>query len=242
FRSTPLQLYGEDLPSIESHPYLGFPFTRLGVDWSKLCEERCEKAKRVIKMFSTVGMNITGWAPRSSAHVYTAFIRPVMEFGIELKYPTPTLLAQYQKVQNIALRAIFNCPPNTSIDAMHRVLGIQKFDKRAQELNLLSSARFHNSVDASVLGNHVWRRRLQMHRPAPRDSLPRDTMMGRNPLPAEFRDRYISHDTNPLRRSVPPPRAPASIAPREERLERRQGQLAALAEDNADGGVAGAIQ
>ncbi|KAJ3309248.1 hypothetical protein HDU93_005597, partial [Gonapodya sp. JEL0774] len=242
FRSTPLQLYGVDLPSTESHPYLGFPFTRLGINWAKLCEERCEKAKRVIKMFATVGMNVTGWAPRSSAHVYTAFIRPVMEFGIELKYPSRALLAEYQKVQNTALRTIFNVPPNTSIDAMHRVLGIQKFDKRAQELNLLSAGRFHNSADGTVIGNHVWRRRMELHRAAPRSTLPRNTMYGDNPLPTELQDRFIEHRTTPLRRSVPPPRAPSPIATRSERVEWREPQLMALAEDSPEGGVAGAIQ
>jgi Reverse transcriptase (RNA-dependent DNA polymerase) len=49
-RNVPLQIYGVDLPSTEKAPYLGYPFTRLGVDFAALCKERCEKAKGVIAM------------------------------------------------------------------------------------------------------------------------------------------------------------------------------------------------
>ena len=139
-RETPLQLYGQDLPSTETAPYLGFPFTSQGINFAKLCKDRCNKAKGVIATLKCIGFNLTGWAPASAVQVYTAFVRPVMEYGVELKLPTPTLAVQYQRTQNLALQTICSAPANTSIAAMHRLLGIPLFTQRAQELNFLSAA------------------------------------------------------------------------------------------------------
>src|SRR3954467_3635426 len=147
-RTCPLQLYGIDLPSTLASPYLGFPFTPRGINWKALAMERCAKARKVVAGMRNLGMNVTGWAPAAAAQVYITFVRPVMEYGIELRSPSPALLRTYQRTQNFALRTILSASPNTSIQAMHRVLAIPMFKIRAQELNFLSASRFHNSTDA----------------------------------------------------------------------------------------------
>ncbi len=104
---------------------------------------------------------MTGWAPAAAAQVYMSFMRPVMEYVVELKIPTSTLAHIYQQTQNLALRTILSAPPNTSVAAMYRLLGIPLFVERAQELNFLSAVRFHNNNDASVYGVDIWRRALE---------------------------------------------------------------------------------
>jgi len=126
-----------------------------------------------------------------------------MEYGIELKLPTPTLAVQYQRTQNLALRTICSAPANTSIAAMHRLLGIPLFTQRAQELNFLSAARFHNSDHATVYGVDIWRRALQPQRSQPhKDSLPRKTM-ALNPLCVEFVPKFMNHNEVPLTKDGP---------------------------------------
>ena len=236
-RSTPLRLYGQDLPSTERAPYLGFPFTALGIDFGALCQQRCDKAKGVIAMMRSIGLNATGWAPAAAARIYTVFIRPVMEYGVALRHPTWKQLAQYQQTQNLALRTIFSAPPNTSIAAMHRLLGIPLFAQRCKELNFLSACRFHNSEDASVVGVDIWRHAVQPERSAPpAASLPRATL-AQNPLCLEFREQLLDHLANPLRRVSPRQReVPLS------RQERRNCQIDALQQLEQDrDGIAASV-
>ena len=201
-RITPLRLYGVDLPSTEKAAYLGFPFTPLGINFSALCQERCEKARGVIAGLRSIGLNMTGWAPAASARIYKAFIRPVMEYGVELQIPTPSLLSVYQRTQDLALRTIFSAPNNTSIHAMHKLLGIQLFKDRCMELNFLSAHRFHNHNDASICGLDIWRRALEPRSEPARGSLPRHTMAN-NTLVEEYRNSFTNHATTPLTREDP---------------------------------------
>lgn len=237
-RETPLQLYAEDLPSTDSAPYLGFPFTPTGVDFAKLCEQRCNKAKAVIASLRGIGFNATGWAPASAAHVYTAFVRPVMEYGVELKLPTPTLMLTYQRTQSMALRTMLSAPSHTSVAALHRLAGIPMFAERTRELNFLSAARFHNNDDATVYGVDIWRRALEPARSRPhKDSLPRATMT-LNPLCIEFRPQLMDHTVVPLVRVNtkvrPPPLTPT------ERKARRIRGLVAL--DSGHDGIGASVK
>ena len=122
-RAFPLTMYEQHLRNVISHPYLGFPFTIDGIDHAKLCEERCAKASAVIATLQSVGMNATGWSPAAAAQVYITFVRPVLEYGWDISPPSPAALAAAQKVQNRAMRTLFSAPANTSIAAMHRLLG-----------------------------------------------------------------------------------------------------------------------
>lgn len=220
-RRVPLQLYGEDLPATTTAPYLGFPFSPSGINFALLCQERCEKAKGVVAALAGLGYNATGWAPAAAARVYLTFVRPIMEYGVALRLPTPALCSMYQRTQNLALRRLFSAPPNTSIAAMHRVLGIPMFEHRCRELNLLSAARFHNSTDASIIGVDLWRRAVtNTTRPHPRDSLPLHTLT-RNPLVIETRPRLLDHSTQPLVHQNPTRLPPPLTA-----AERRQRRIA----------------
>jgi hypothetical protein len=221
-RETPLRLYGQDLPSVEKATYLGFPFTPSGINFALLCEQRCKAARGVVSTMQSIGLNITGWAPAAAARIYIAFIRPTMEYGVELKLPTPTLTTMYQRTQNMALRTICSATGNTSVAAMHRLLGIQMFKERAAELNFLSAARFHNNDDASVIGVDIWRRALQPQRAAPQaDSLPRHTMHW-NPLAEEFRPQLMDHTAVPLTRVSPEVR-PCPLTATERKARRIRG-------------------
>ena len=163
---------------------MGYPFTHNGIDFHTLCRERTDKAKGVAAALRPLSMNMSGWAPAASALVYKTFVRPVMEYGVELKIPDPKQMARYQKAQNLALRFILQAPAHTSTNAMHRILGIQPFHARAQDLNFKFANRLHNHDDASVRALHVWRWALQpVYRANPSISLPVLAMA--NPLVQE---------------------------------------------------------
>ena len=193
-RYTPLRLYGTDLPAVQQATYLGYPFRHRGIDFAALCRDRTTKAKAVAAALRPLGMNMSGWAPAASALVYKTFVRPVMEYGVELKIPDRKQMELYQKAQNLALRYILQAPSHTSANAMHRILGIQPFLARAQDLNFKFANRLHNHDDASVKALHIWRRALQpVYKAQTRTSLPLLAMA--NPLVQEYKKYFptVSH-------------------------------------------------
>src|SRR3954467_15290149 len=150
-----------------------------------------------------MGFNATGWAPEATASIYLTFVRPVLEYGLDLQLPTKNLLDKYQKIQNLAIRTFLSAPPHTSIPALHRMTGIQQFADRAAELNFLGTWRFHNSTDASIPGVHVWRRAVAPNRSQHPHTIPRNALR-LNPLAVEFRPSFLDHSANPLTYHSPP--------------------------------------
>ena len=227
-RTVPLQLYGVDLPSAEKATYLGYPFTQLGVDFAALCRERCGKAKAVIATLQPMGMNATGWAPAAAAQVYKTFVRPVMEYGIELQEPTPRLLKIYQQTQNLALRSILSATQKTSTAALHRLLQIPLMKDRCKEINFLGACRFHNSTYGTVRGVVTWRRAIEPQRHKPPGSIPHMVLTS-NAWCIEFNQQLMNHAEHPLTH-INPKIQPPPIS----KAGRKQRQTAALKQLDAN--------
>ncbi|KAJ3321227.1 hypothetical protein HDU93_003417, partial [Gonapodya sp. JEL0774] len=218
-RQARLALYDIDLETVDVFTYLGYPFTVRGIDWVTLCAKRCEKSISTARSLQARGMNVTGWAPAAAARIYKAFVRPVWEYGLDLKLPSRDLMAKYQKAQNVALRLICSAPPNTSIVALHRITGIPLVESRCREIDFLGTCRFHNSTHADVIGIRVYRnalnpniprKPLQWTGPPLPVSLPR-FKVNRNPWTTANRASLMDHVTTPLTRvnpSVAPPPLP----------------------------------
>ena len=243
-RNTPLRIYGTDLPSTVTAPYLGFPFTNNGINFEALCEQRCAKARGVIASMRSMGMNVTGWAPAAARQVYLAFIRPAMEYGVALQQPTPKLLEKYHRTQALALRTILSAPPNTSIAALHRLLCIPTFAARAEELNFLFAARMHNSNDGTVPGVCAWRRALDPAggKRAPKGALPRATM-AHNPTVRSLRRSFVDHAAVPLTWGEPSGPKPEYKSPPRSREQRKEKQVEDLQKLEAEGnGIAPSVR
>jgi hypothetical protein len=236
-REVSLQLYNTDLPSEEQAKYLGIPFTKKGIAWSKLAQERATKARGVIAMLAPVGMNALGWAPAASCIIYKTFIRPVLEYGLALSAPSAANLKIYRKVQTLALRTICTAPKTTSIAALHRLLQVEPMEHRARELNLNWGARMHNSQDATVLAARVWRGGLQGERGRNAHSLPKHTTRT-NTLWLVPQAKLINHSTAKMTREndAKPPLALTYNA----RIVLRKQAICGL--EAGTEGVAGAVQ
>lgn len=156
-----LFLYDVELP-VESHSkYLGVTFDKNGIDWPTHFQSRINKAKKIILMLQNFGMNITGIAPAASINLYRAFIRPVFEYGAALRILPQKLLEALQKTQNMALRTILSGNRSTSINAMHKLLLMEKFARRNEILNMSFIGRLHNSTDGSILAVKYYRNKIQ---------------------------------------------------------------------------------
>jgi hypothetical protein len=83
-----LKMYNLALPVIsdnETTTYLGIPFGIKGINFDKLASERTNKARQITAIMASCGFNGAGWPVSSSAKVYKAFLRSVLEYGIGLK-------------------------------------------------------------------------------------------------------------------------------------------------------------
>jgi len=172
-REVPLRMYGTDLPSAEQVTYLGIPFTQNGIAWKTLCKERTEKALGVIRALAPMGFNARGWAPAASARVYKTFIRPVMEYGLALTCNlTNETLRRYERTQATALRTLCSAPPNTSWNALRRLLHMEPMAHRMEVLNIQWAARLHSSADKGNLAVHMYHNCIRTIAPPSRSSLP----------------------------------------------------------------------
>lgn len=154
-----LRIYGLPIPESKQISYLGMPFTVDRIDFLANINSRCTKARSVATTFSKFGMNISGFSQAASALIYKTFIRPIMEYGLQLTVlkGNSKELAIAQKTQNFAFRQIFSGQRNTSINAMHKLLLIEPVQLRNQVLNLKFAARLHNSYDVKTPAVTIWR-------------------------------------------------------------------------------------
>jgi hypothetical protein len=88
------------------------------------------------------GMNIFKWRLNSCISVYKSFIRPSLEYGLALQIIPKDILIDLQKIQVLALRRIFCCPPTVSQDLLHVIPAVEPMSFRNMRLN----ARYINSV------------------------------------------------------------------------------------------------
>jgi hypothetical protein len=191
-----LKIYGESLKKSNTEKYLGIPISQNGVEFGRLAKERTDKAKGVIRVMGNLGMNINGFSPEASSRLYKSFIRPVMEYGLQLKTLSKDEINLYQKTQNMALRQILSVPRNTSIEAMHKLLLIETMEVRNRILNLQFVGKLHNSTDKYVPAVRIWRSQLQ---DLPKKSLTEQSR--KNPLWTEGKWRNLLF--TPLGANVP---------------------------------------
>jgi hypothetical protein len=209
-----LKIYGEDLPLVESFPYLGVPFTFSGIDFAQNFDKRTTKAKGVVTMLARVGFNGTGWPTNSSIWVYKAFIRSVMEYGLCLDLLPVYQLKKLEQVQALAFRTLFSACRNTSINAMHKLLQVEPIATRNIDLNLRFMARLHNSTDASIPAVRLWWNILEQQPQSP------SLVAAARKNPWRVGANLLNHLTNRPRRERCTPQVPLDDVTR--KVKRRQ--------------------
>ena len=129
-----LSMYDIPLSQVPSGEYLGLFIKYSGVDWNKSIENRVNKATNAIQYLGKLGMNAGGWSLPQSVLVYKTFIRPILEYGLQLGPVTGTVMKKLQCVQNAALRRMLSAGPNTSVEALHKVCRVMPLWCRSRML------------------------------------------------------------------------------------------------------------
>jgi hypothetical protein len=161
-----LYLYNEELATSKQATYLGVIFDVNGINWDSHVAKRINKAKQITLLMQSLGMNIMGIAPAASVNLYKTFIRPILEYGTALRILPRKVGEKLQKSQNQALRSILSGNRTTSINAMHKLLQIPKFEVRNAIINMSFIGALHNSTDRAIPAVVMYRAKIQDVTPA----------------------------------------------------------------------------
>ncbi len=84
---------------------------------------------------------------QASVRLYKAFIRPTLEYGLQLEMINEKWIDRLERVQCTALRTIFSAPLNTSIDVLHRLTCLESMRLRNTILQFqLSKDSIHHRI------------------------------------------------------------------------------------------------
>ena len=145
--SNTFHIHNGQIASADTVTYLGIPFSSKGIDLEKNINLRTKTSAQLIATMGSLGMHGTGFATQASVRLYKAFIRPTLEYGLQLEMLDEKLINRLERVQCTALRTIFSAPVNTSIDALHRLTCLESMRLRNTILQYQFFQRLNSSEE-----------------------------------------------------------------------------------------------
>jgi hypothetical protein len=156
-----LKLGPDTLPIVETTKYLGIIMGSSGPDWKTMAEKFSLKAKNAVMALMKVGFNRATWCPSAKLDVYKLFIRPLMEYGMQVNLYSQADLGLFEKTQQLALRIAYGVPWNTSKTAMKRLSCLESIKTRNHLLNLRFLWKLNSEENPSLPAFWTFQESLQ---------------------------------------------------------------------------------
>jgi hypothetical protein len=102
------KLHGQRLRRSTSFVYLGMTFDVNGINETGHVTRLCSKTVDVVNMLRGVGYNGYGFAIKVKRRLYETFIRPRLEYGLQLVQARGAILRMLERTQHGALWAMFS--------------------------------------------------------------------------------------------------------------------------------------
>jgi hypothetical protein len=167
-----LNLDNTPLSQVESTKYLGIFMASSGPDWTQMASVLALKAKNVTMALIRIGFNKKTWAPSAKIDVYKLFIRPLLEYGMQINLYDSRSTQLFEKTQQLALRIAYGVPWNTSKTALKRLSCLESVKSRNHLLNakflwklktqaddtLPAFKTFRDSLDNNKSLTYEWRK------------------------------------------------------------------------------------
>jgi len=143
---------GEKLQRVKQHKQLGIIFTER-MTFEAHIQENCKKAMNRLTALQRLGNKI----PRKSRLlIYTAFVRPVLEFGFQLYDNSPKeQLEKLEKVQRKALLFVTGAYKKTSHRELLQEVGLPLLEKRRQSQKIQFIYKANNNLLPEYLKNAI---------------------------------------------------------------------------------------
>lgn len=138
----PLQLYDQDLPTVDEFVYLGVPFDRTGISTSAIIQHRKPGTILSMSQLSAIGANRSGFSLLLSARLYATFVRPKIEYGLAIAKLLQKDYNALEKVQDTCLRMIMGAHKTASTMVLKHVCNLPSMRFRADTLKLRYCIRY----------------------------------------------------------------------------------------------------
>jgi len=133
---------GSVLPQVEEAVYLGIPLTETGFNSKSFAKSCARKMESSIMQLVKGGYSSKYWSSGIKFGVYKQFIRPIAEYGLQLKIMDTSVLDVLEAAQLKASRILLQLPWNCSIQAIRRLFCMESMQCRNKILN----AKFYRSM------------------------------------------------------------------------------------------------
>lgn len=151
------QIKNQALKSCTTITYLGIPFTNKGIELKQNILNRTKHVQSLTGLIGSLGMHGTGFSTQAALRIYKTFIRPTLEYGLQLKIVDKETINILEKAQVDALRTIFSASMNTSIGALHKLSCMESMELRNQILNMNFMGRIHHIDNDQIPAHSRWK-------------------------------------------------------------------------------------
>ncbi len=127
-----LFIHGLPIKNVAFFRYLGVTMNYKGVDRAAHANAMALSLNDTLRFFRSVGFHGNGLTIPTKVQLYKTFLRPKLEYGIQLLNKTAT--KRLQREQNFCLRCLFSLPRNTSIAVLHTLSGLPSLETRRRVL------------------------------------------------------------------------------------------------------------
>ena len=97
-----------------------------------------------------IGFNKKTWAPSAKIDVYKLFIRPLLEYGMQVTLYDSKAMDLFERTQQLALRIAYGVPWNTSKPALKRLSCLESIKSRNHLLNAKFLWKLKNQGDDTL--------------------------------------------------------------------------------------------
>src|SRR6476661_1107701 len=131
------------LQQVHTAMYLGIPLDVNGINTKLMMDRMASNAVGTAMGIIKAGFGSSHWPDGIKISVYKQFVRPIMEYGLQLVHLTKQRVAFLEKVQMKIIRLFLQLPWNTSIQAIRRLFLVESISCR----NAILNAKFVRRVE-----------------------------------------------------------------------------------------------
>ena len=156
FHHPPLQLYNQPISITTLARYLGFWFEHQGLNLNTHTTKRIQSANFKLQQLKSIGLNGHSFSPLSAIQIYKSFIRPIIEYGMQIDIYPKDILGKLSKFQFQYLRSSLSLSPSTTQNGMLLITGISPTAARNQIIATKFWSKIHDrKQDLSFMTSHA---------------------------------------------------------------------------------------
>jgi hypothetical protein len=155
-----VKLSDDYLPQNEEVKYLGIPLNPQGISYNSLINNNTKKAIQKTLGIIRSGLGASYWSHGIKLSLYKQFIRPCMEYGLQLSLSDGSSNKKLEATQQKSIRILMKLPWNTSAQAIRRLYRLESMETRS---NILMAKFFRRGITSKkfnpIMYYMIWKSR-----------------------------------------------------------------------------------